>query len=138
MSNRRVIDILRSEGSFIRGSQGIGRRVNIKFCARCNLCLIIGGLKANIALFLRGQKRAFARLSSELSVLLRDRSTVQRLVSACDALKDTHVSSRRGLLIAAAVENEKIEDVAPKTEDCSDQHELPIDFGWVQKSLNSF
>lgn len=60
------------------------------------------------------------------------------LVGACDALEDVHAFASITLLVAAAVEDDDVEDVATESEDRRDQHDFAVDVGWVNEPLHCF
>ena len=49
------------------------------------------------------------------------------LVCASDALEQVHFSSLLVFLVAAALQDDEVEDVATEAKDRSDQHDLAID-----------
>lgn len=42
------------------------------------------------------------------------------------------------LIVAAAIQNNYVEDVASQAKNCSGKHNTAIDISWVNQSFNSF
>ena len=60
------------------------------------------------------------------------------LVCTGNALKQVKLLSLLALVVAAAIQDNDVEDVAAKAKDCRDKHDTAIDISWAQQSLNRF
>lgn len=60
------------------------------------------------------------------------------LVRTGNAFKQVQLFSFLALVVAAAIQDDDVEDVAAKTKDCCDKHDTAIDISWAQQSLNRF
>ena len=60
------------------------------------------------------------------------------LICTCYAFKQVNLLSFFTFVVAAAIQDDDIEDVAAQAEDCSDEHDPAIDVSWVHQSFDCF
>ena len=101
-------------------------------------CLDIGFLCGERAsLTLLSIEACFLRFVLDRLYLAGNLVTMHWLVCTCDALEEMDCLATCSRLVAAAVQDDEVEDVAAKAEDRGNQHDPTIDITWVNYAFDS-